>query len=173
MALIRCTAKLIKEMGLKSSDLVENQPKSPVLGQWHANLISINRRKSVLFVNDRVLVNFIVPDVPRAQIKKLDVMFRGTFQCILSDEGFAPGVVTKIMGEYSKIGFAKSNSRNVLGSMNDLALHYETSIRESGGPHSAEVPRIIARLNRMPMKSTSGYIFPIKELTKLFDLAEP
>jgi hypothetical protein len=171
MQLIRCTAKLIKEMGLKKPDLFEESPQFSFLGQWHANLIYINRRKCVLFVNDKILLNFIVPDVPRAEIRKLDEMFITILRCVLVSEGFSTKATEIILSEYSEIKFGKSNNRSVLGSVNDLAFHYEHSILECGGPHSSEVPAIIARLNRMPMRASVGYIYPIEELGKLIETA--
>ena len=171
MQLIRCTAKLLKEMGLKKTDLVDESPQFSFLGQWHANLIYINRRKCVIFVNDKILLNFIVADVSRAEIRKLDEMFESMFRCVLASEGFSKELVEKILAEYSEVKFGKSNSRSVLGSLNDLAFNYEYSIFESGGPHSPEVPAIIARLNRMPMRASVGYIYPLEELGKLFQTA--
>ena len=171
MQLIRCTAKLLKEIGLKKSELVDESPKFSFLGQWHANLVYINRRKCVLFVNDKTLINFIVPDVSRAEIKNLGHMFESMFHCILADEGYSQEQIKKIFTEYSEIGIGKSNSRSVLGSINDLAFHYEHSILESGGCHSAEIPSIISRLNRMPMHASKNCIFPIDELQKLYPSA--
>jgi hypothetical protein len=168
MQLIRCTAKLIKELGLKKSALVDEPPKFSFLGQWHANLIYIYRRKCVLFANDKTLINFIVPDVSRAEIKNLGNMFESMFRCILADEGYSQEQIKEILTEYSEIGIGKSNNRSVLGSLNDLAFHYEHSILENGGPHSAAIPSIISRLNRMPMHASKKGIFPIKELQKLY-----
>jgi hypothetical protein len=158
-------------MGLKKADLVDESPKFSFLGQWHANLIYINRRKCVIFVNDKILLNFIVADVSRAEIRKLDEMFESMFRCVLASEDFSKELIEKVLAEYSKINFGKSNNRSVLGSLNDLAFNYEYSICESGGPHSQEVPAIIARLNRMPMRASVGYIYPLEELGKLFQSA--
>jgi len=169
MQLIRCTAKLIKEMDLKKSDLIGDAPKLSFLGQWHANLIYINRKKCVLFANDKTLINFIVPDVPRAEIRELGTMFKEIFRCVLVLEGFKDETVEKIMSEYSEIQFGKSNNRSVLGTLNDLAFNYEHSILENGGPQSPAVPLIIKRLNRMPMHASKACIFPIDELHKLYE----
>jgi len=149
--LIRCTAKLRKEMGLKKTDLCEGEPVPPGLGQWHAHLIYIMRKKCVLFVNDRTLLNFIQPDVRREQIRKLDELFREMLPALLSEKGLTPEQVDAIMSDYETITYGKSNNRSVLGSMNDLAYHYEIHLKEAGSLHSAMVPSIIMRLNRMPM----------------------
>jgi len=102
-----------------------------------------------LFVNDRTLFNIIVPDLSRAEIRKLSEQFTLTLSCVLASEGFPKHVVEKVMSEYEQIEFAKSANRSVLGSVNDLAFHYKHLILGAGGVHSWRVPDIIWKLNRM------------------------
>ena len=168
MQLIRCTGKLQKEMGLKKTDLLETEPHFLYLGTWHANLIHIDKRKCVLFVNDKTLFNFIAPDVSRAEIRNLTGLFNGYLRCVLSDEGFIDSAIEKIMSEYDEVGYAKTNSKSVLGSMNDLAFHYKYNIQEEGGVHSSAVPGIIRKLNHMPMGAIE-YTYPIEALRALYE----
>ena len=163
MQLIRCTKKLQKEIGLKPSDLCTQEPRFSYLGPWHANLIHIDRRKCLLFVNDRTLLNFIVPDVSRATIRELDKLFTGYLSCILADEGFSDADQARILSEYDEVYFANTSSKSVLGSMNDLAFHYKYSIQEAGGVHSPALPGFIRQLNRMPMSAIKE-VFPIEAL---------
>ena len=171
MQLIRCTKKLQQEMELKPSDLCTEEPRFSYLGPWHANLIHIDRRKCVLFVNDMTLFNFIVPDVSRAQIRELDKLFMGYLSCVLADAGISEADRARILSEYDEVGFTNTNSKSVLGSMNDLAFHYKYSIQEAGGVHSPAVPGIIRRLNRMPM-GVLKYVFPIEALKALYQTTE-
>ncbi|MFQ5644026.1 MAG: hypothetical protein ACE5FQ_10055 [Thiogranum sp.] len=167
MQLIRCTKRLQKEMGLKQSDLCDEEPCFSYLGPWHANLVHIDRRKCVLFVNDKTLFNFIAPDVSRETIRDLDRLFISYLSCILADEGIAEADRARILSEYEEIGFANTNSKSVLGSMNELAFHYQYHILEAGGVHSPAVPGIIRQLNRMPMSAIKE-VFPIKALTAMY-----
>jgi len=153
-------------MGLKNDDLIQQEPTASLLGSWHANLIYIDRRKCVLFVNDKTLFNFLAPDASREQIRRLDRLFKDFLQCILSEEGFDKTTSDKILQEYAEIGFANTNSKSVLGSMNDLAFHYRIHIEEEGGVHSCMIPQIIHRLNRMPMSAIAA-CYPIKALREL------
>ncbi|MBU1533963.1 hypothetical protein KKF84_01515, partial [Myxococcota bacterium] len=121
MQIIQCTAKLRKEMGVVDSALYEGNVNEGVLGPWHANLISIDRRKCVLFANDKTLFNFLVPDVRRPQIRDLGQLFLQFLFPVLSQEGFTETECEKIASEYNEVQFAKSSSRAVLGSMNELA----------------------------------------------------
>jgi hypothetical protein len=167
MQLIRCTQKLLKEMGLKKSDLAESEPVFSFLGSWHANLLHIDRRKCVLFVNDKTLFNFIAPDVTRAQIKELRKLFYGYLSCVLSSEGVSDADKEKIMEEYREINYSGTSSKSVLGSMNDLAFHYKYHILSEGGNYGANIPRIIHKLNHMPMGAI-GYKYAIDALKAMY-----
>ena len=166
MQLIRCTAKLRREMGVKDSALFEGSAAELVLGPWHANLIHINRRKCVLFANDKTLFNFIAPDVSRPDIRELRQLFLSYLHPVLAGEGFSKPEREEIASEYDEVQIAKSASKSVLGSMNDLAFHYEHRILTAGGIHSPEVPGIISALNRMPMGALE-YTFPVEELRRI------
>ena len=157
-------------MGLKPSDFCTEEPRFSYLGPWHANLIHIDRRKCVLFVNDKTLFNFIVPDLSRAQIRELDKLFKNYLSCVLADAGFSAADRARILSEYDEVGYANTNSKSVLGSMNDLAFHYKYSIQQAGGVQSPAVPEIIRRLNRMPMGALK-YVFPIEALQAMFQTA--
>jgi hypothetical protein len=160
----------LKEVGLKPADLWLDDPNFSFLGQWHVNLLFIDRRKCVLFVNDRTLFNFIVPDVNRAQIRALPDLFLSSLSCVISAEEFPKEVKRRILEEYDEIALAKSSNRSVLGSANDLAYHYKLHILNAGGIHSWRVPEIIRHLNRMPMQAIK-LKFPIEELRALYGIA--
>lgn len=154
-------------MGLSPRNLDPAEPPFSYLGQWHANLLYINRRKCVLFVNDKTLLNFVILDLDRSQIRELPEQFRSYLSCILSEEGFDKSVVQRILREYDAVQIGKTNSRSVIGSMNDIAYCYKYEILEAGGVHSWRVPEIIKGLNRMPMKAID-FQFPIDKLRKLY-----
>jgi len=170
MQLIRCTKKLHKEMGLKKSDISENEPSGSYLGSWHANMIHIDGKKCLLFVNDKTLFNFIVPDITRMQLRGLSEIFKSTLACVLSAEGVPERAKAKIMSECESIQYGNTNNKSVLGSMNDLAFHYKHHIQSEGGVHSHAVPSIIKKLNRMPMGALE-YVFPIKALKAVYETA--
>ncbi len=74
------------------------------------------------------------------------------------------------MREYEEIALAKSSSKSVLGSANDIAFHYKYSILDAGGVHSWKVSEIIHRMNRMPMQAIQMK-FPIEEIRSLYGIA--
>ena len=159
----------MRELGLKTKELRLEEPHFSFLGQWHANLVYINRQKCVLFVNDKTLFNFIVPGLSRSDIRDLPNQFRLTLGCVLGAEELPDAVRERILSEYEDIGIGKSSDRSVLGSSNDIAFHYKHRILEAGGIHSWRVPEIIRELNRMPMQAIPRR-FPIDQLRELYGL---
>src|SRR3990167_7548126 len=75
MTLIQCTQKLLKELPIDQEIIMANFPS--LLGNWHANLIRIERRKCVLFTNDETLYSFFIPGVKKQNFQNL----ASTFMC--------------------------------------------------------------------------------------------
>jgi len=167
MALLKCTKKLQKEIGLKQAALLEVDEHAVCLGSWHANVINIDRRKCLLFVNDKTLLNFVIPNVLKPQIKNLSKVFRDYLLCVLIEEGVPEHVRKKIIVEYEFLGYGNTNNKSILGSMNDLASHYKYFIESAGGVHSHAVPTIIKKLNRMPM-GVLGYKYSIEVFNEVW-----
>lgn len=168
--MIQCTGRLLREMGAKPARAAPTQESSGRLGPWHANLIHIDGRKTVLFVNDRTRFNFIVPDVHRAQVRDLGVVFTEGFSRALSDVRVAERTRAMILEECRDTAFAPTGDRRVLGTMNEIAYHYKDSVLEGGGIRYAAIPAIIRNLNRMPFAAV-GYRFPVELLRNLYKTA--
>jgi uncharacterized protein DUF6933 len=73
------------------------------------------------------------------------------------------------MQKYEFIGFAATHKPSVMGSMNDLAFHDKWHIQDESGVHSAMLPQIIYKLNRMPMGALN-YPYSIAALQNLYGL---
>lgn len=157
-------------MGLFANSLCNIPPQNSFLGPWHANLIYIDRKKCVLFINDKTLFNFIIPDLLRDQIRGLDVIFKSYVQCVLASENFPDWFLAKAQVELETISYGNTNSKRILGSMNDLAFHYKYNILNEGGVHGPAVPAIIQKMNRIPMGALE-YVFPIEALWAVHDCA--
>jgi hypothetical protein len=168
--LIHCTKKLQKEMGLRKSDLSEIESADSRLGSWHANLLFVDRRKCVLFVNDKTLFNFLVPDVSRASIRQLRMLFLSSLELVIVDEKLSTDVLNSINAEYEELGLGNTHNRSVLGSMNDLAFHYKYHVHDQGGLHRCDLRAIIRQLNRMPMGAIA-FAYPIERLKALYGYA--
>jgi hypothetical protein len=86
------------------------------LYSWSANLLTINRRKTIVCMNDASRFAFILNGVKAADVKKLDkLILHGIRQQMLS-EGIAPKITEQYLSEGNAgsapgIVYSKTSSR--------------------------------------------------------------
>jgi hypothetical protein len=160
MSLIRYTQKLSKKLRIKPFEV---ETEFGYIRDWHANLLRVERRKGVLFTNNDTLYSIFVFGLKRADFDHLDEIFRQGLFRRLKIEGFSQIQIEKALEEYQTIHFAKTNSRSVLGSMNDLAFQMEGHIISAGGIGNLGIDALSDALNRIPMGALN-YQYSIETL---------
>jgi hypothetical protein len=151
---------MLKELEIRGRKLAEVEDDG-FIGSWFANLLRIDRHKCVLFTNSETLYSFLVPGVLKSDLLNFDQLFFKHLAEYLSSEGLDT-VLTKNVGHDSlSVVIAKTNSKSVLGSMNDISFQFETYIHTNGGLSSCDMKEIHQKVNRCPM-SAIGYSYPIE-----------
>lgn len=84
----------------------------------------------------------------------------------LQYEGLDAEVTEGVLREYKDIGFARTTSKSVLGSMNDLKQGYEFEIYRAGGLERFNVLAVNLKMNQTPLKAIR-YNFPIEEIKRV------
>ncbi|MCG7899679.1 MAG: hypothetical protein JAY85_14655 [Candidatus Thiodiazotropha weberae] len=166
MLQIRCTAKVQKELRIKKSELAEVKQSNTLLGDWYVNLFTVDRRKTLIFVNEKTLLSFILFGVKKGSIKKLPEVFLESLGQLLTIEGFDIGQINKVFSGYETYEFTKTVSKRVIGNMNDLVYLYKSSILYHGGFEYIDIGELILETNRTPQKNLgwSDSIDLVKEL---------
>ena len=165
MATLRCTKKLLAELGIKSLDDTES---SDDIGGWHANLLRIDRRKCILFTHDKSLYSFFVPGLTKPHFQKFNEVFRQNLFRNLVAENLPQEYIEIFLEDIREIKICKPNNRSVLGSMNDLTFQLKYQIADGGGLVNADIRKLNHDLNRIPM-SAINEIYSIRELKKLLE----
>lgn len=160
MATIRCTKKLLNELSVRSIDETES---SNSIDSWHANLLWIDRRKCVLFTNDKTLFSFLVTGLKKPEFQQFEEVFRLNLFKNLTKENLPQSLTENFLNLHRQIMFGKTNNRSVLGSMNDLAYQLKSDIYYNGGLSKADMASVNHELNRVPMKAIK-YGVGIEEL---------
>jgi hypothetical protein len=169
MAIIKCTTKLLNELGIKSTNAPDQRSS---LCDWHANMLWLDRKKYVLFTNDQTLYSFLVPWNKSPRSTDFMKRFRLGLLKSLMSEGLVEVQIEYLLSEHTQISITKTNSRSVLGSMNDLAIQIKSMIFVSGGLTDVNWPEVNRQLNRIPM-SAIKYKVGIDELKRrLADMRE-
>jgi len=133
------------------------------VGNWHANLLRIDRRKCVLFTHDMTLFSVFVAGLKRDDFEHIDQVFgQAMFKTMLLFD-FEQAEIERMLDWSEHNIYAKTNSRSVLGSMNDMAFHIDYHIHADGGLAHADLHR---RINQIPFKAV-GFKFPVEGLKEL------
>lgn len=165
MQIIRCTGRLLKLLKLQSSKLSEVPDNEP-FGSWFANLLYLERRKCILFTNSRTLYSLCVLDVKKADFTDLGLFFAEHLLHNLRSEDVPLSFLSKVESSAREVVVARTNSRSVLGSMNDLIIQIKVRVWHEGGVSACDVDMLNRSLNRIPM-SAIGNSYSIDKMLEL------
>ena len=169
MVTLRCTLKLLKELGVAPSKAADTRGD---LISWHANLLRIDRRKCVLFTNDMTLYSVFVPGLRKPQFQGIaDVFGQAVFRSLRLAEFTQVQIETILDALHGDVGLqiTKTSNRSVLGSMNDLAFQLEWMISSGGGLERCPIDDINERLNRVPMNAIKPHTYSVDALRGALD----
>ncbi len=150
---------------------ISDQPESIAFEEWYVNLFYLNRHKCLMFTNAGALFSFVVVDVSRKDIQNLQELFRKELSRALFYEEFSAGQIQEIMKRAEKITIAKTISRSVLASMNQMTFEYEFTSEKY--QHLGDKGTIAAnrKLNRMLRgaigKSRHDYGIPVERFKEM------
>jgi hypothetical protein len=112
--LIQCTKKLLDELNIKSVSPIEEEP----LFSWHANLIKLNRRKTVVLVNDKNRYIVVLYGLKAKDFKKLDQLIVKAICETLKDECIKDEIIEQFINHSNEIVYAKTKDKTSVARMN-------------------------------------------------------
>ncbi|WP_263079121.1 hypothetical protein [Endozoicomonas sp. Mp262] len=140
-------------LGVKTSDLCDISDSDSALGNWYTNIFTQERRKIIIFMNEVTLLSFIFTGVKKIKSKETIKGFPWGLEQLLKLEGFSNETIGKIIQENRTIELTSTNSRKLLGNMNDLISMYQYFIDADGGLEYCNTGEIIHRVNRTPQRN--------------------
>jgi hypothetical protein len=152
MTVVRCTRNLLKEIDAPPTDIAEMFSQGP-LGSWHANIFRIERRKSIIFTNDKTLYSLLIVDVKKEALRQFDDLFRNALFKAMRSIEIASHSINEIMDETLQFVIGKTTNRSVLGTMNDHVLRIKLKVMYDGGYQYLDIANLNKRLNETPTKA--------------------
>ena len=156
MLIFKCTNKVQDYLSLSQADLADTQDQTDtLLGPWYVNQLTIDRRKVFLFMNEKTLLSFITFGARKTKSLKHELasIFMQQFFQLLKLMELPLEKSSQIMDEYFQAEFRKTDSRTLLGHMNDLAQMYEHTICYQGGFTHCNLSEIIFNINQTPQRN--------------------
>jgi hypothetical protein len=118
-----CTQKLLDRVN--ASPDPEPSPPDTVLGDWYANLVRVGRTQVVLAVSERTLLPVVVPAKEgRTLVRRV----ADAVEPMLVSIGIPAEAVIAERDAMRDVVIAKTASRRVLGSLNDLAFQLQVGL---------------------------------------------
>lgn len=156
MLILKCTKKVQDYLSLSIADMADKHEQSnSLLGPWYVNQIIIDRRKVFLFMNEKTLLSFITTGSRKTKTLKQDLptIFMHQFFQLMKLMELPLEKSNQIMNDYFLPEFRKTDSRTLLGNMNDLAQLYEHTICYQGGFSHCNLSEIIFKINQTPQRN--------------------
>ena len=138
----------------------------PTLGTWHANLIYVARSPLVLCVNDRSLLSVIVPG---RQFPNILSAITARIGERLRRMGLSEELLLQEQAAMKGVEVRPTNSKSVLGSMNDFVHALQWRGRDWGGTEALDELEDI--LSATPMGALN-YQYPIEVAYQVFGIIE-
>jgi hypothetical protein len=141
---LKCTKKLAKYLDIKLC--TDSVPCDTVLGNWYANIIDSAVGDVFLFVNERSLLTVVVPacNVTQALVSFTQRVYQQLLMIGVSELS-----VKKELLSFSKIQLTKTNSRRILGTMNEMALMFRLYLHDVDYLDEARLAVIESKLNQV------------------------
>lgn len=112
--LIQCTKKLLDALKIKPEAVVEYDP----LFSWHANLMTVNRRKVVVLVNDKNRYAVALYGLKAKDFKMLNEIILQAIRKTLQAEGIDEEIIEKFVNHSPDVIFTKTKDRTSVARMN-------------------------------------------------------
>ncbi|WNS75133.1 plasmid pRiA4b ORF-3 family protein [Bacillus sp. DTU_2020_1000418_1_SI_GHA_SEK_038] len=160
--LIQCTKKLLDQLGIKPETQEEEEP----LFSWHAHLITLNRRKTLVLVNDKNRYVVVLHGLKAKDFKNLDEIVLQGIRKTLIEEGITEEVIDKYLLHSKEVTYTKTKDRTSVARMNK-ACEYVYFLEELLENDSIFNTRMSMRVSRFLMgDGKNKYILPNEELYK-------
>lgn len=117
---IHCTKKLLEQLGVKPASGEEE-----ALFSWHANLITVNRKKTVVFTNDLNRYVMILHGLKAKDFKKLDELFLQGIKEVFRKEGIKEELIEKYLFHSKGTTFSKTKNRTLVARLNKACENVE------------------------------------------------
>ena len=139
------------EFGIAPGSESGSAEESAILGDWYSNIIVVERRKVILWTNEKTLFSFVML---KGRAKKPEIYkeaFLHGLKTALVQEGMPAQVVEKVLLNYSKpLTFRATKNKSVVASMNQIGQDFGHMVWYEHGWNHTDVSECVHKLNNTP-----------------------
>lgn len=164
--IINCTKKLFDQIKKEPVTVDEENP----LISWHANLLTVNRRKTIVLVNDKNRYVIVLHGLKAKDFNNLNEIFIQSIRSTFEQEGIVDDVIEQYIQSPNEVIYSKTKDRKLVARMNRACetLYFFEDLLD---PESIHQPTINLSLSRdLVGDGNKGYFHPNEMMYK--DLEE-
>ena len=166
MIILHCTNKVLTEGGFEESNL-HAFPERGLVEHWYTNLFLCCRKKHLIFTHARSRFSFVVASIGRHDVRHIGQTFAKALPKAMFYEEFRSEEIKEVSGRLNPISLAKTESRAVVGSMNEFIRHFKWHMEDELIGSEPDITAINKKLNEMPMRIFKRYEIPIEKFRKV------
>jgi hypothetical protein len=126
-----CTKKILDK--IKKQKVIEDNKVEIDFYNWYVDLINLERKNYFLFTNSKTLFSFFLYAGTKKKIDNLEEIFEEKLkEQIIRQIGTNQNYLNSLFSTPKEYRFVKTNSRSVLGSMNDFKFQIKVQIQHKG-----------------------------------------
>jgi hypothetical protein len=160
---IHCSARTLKEIGLPPKSVGYGDPETDQFFCWYCNLLYINRKKHLMFVNAATRYPLLSAEVTRTDIRSLNSVLAFSLVLQLRDEGVSHDVIHHLTSDLANPILAKSNNRSIIGTAVEYERMMWAYLAPSAHARTPETPTQMGlKLARVPIPKMRPDPFPYR-----------
>ncbi|WEG13402.1 plasmid pRiA4b ORF-3 family protein [Pullulanibacillus sp. KACC 23026] len=163
---IQATKKLLDQLEIKGASPTREEE---ALFTWHANLITINRRKTVVLVNDASRYCLVLYGMKKKDWESWETLILSAIRKVLLDEGISEEVVERYIEQAGLVDTYKSKNRQTTAWVNkacDYVQLFEYDFDEHASLVQTEMSKKVSRYLVGLGTGTSDYFVPYEQMLK-------
>lgn len=120
--IIHCTKKLLDQLKIKPELAVDEEP----LFSWHANLVTLKRKKTVVLVNDKNRYIIVLYGLKAKDFKALNNIIINAIRETFMDECIKGEIIEEYLGHSGEIVYSKTKDKSSVSRMNNSCEYVYT-----------------------------------------------
>ena len=165
--LLHCTKRVIDRLEIVNPPKLVTIDNLPFWNSWYCNLIPFGKMKCYLFTHSITLLSFMIFEGKEDIKKTIETAFKYYLGKTFELENIPKSKIMSILFNMNGIVISKTNSKVILGTMNDIAYSYLTGITREDNYKPKTFSELVKDINDMPM-SALKYSTPSKKLKEIF-----
>jgi hypothetical protein len=150
MVVLRCTRQLL--LRLKQFDDLAVVRSTTRLGDWYGNILRMGRRHALILVSERSRLPILIPI---REANRLRSAFPDAVCRVLLALGVPAADVEEELARMSQIAYARTQSRSLLGTLNDMSFGARVYFSTDRDAPLEEVALWLAKTPILPLDGAS------------------